>query len=413
MKLHESLLWEVVLLTWIAPAMAQGVSGEGPEPNGLAGNPTGITVGAQADGLIGAATDDDAYTVKLDQVTRLIAWTGPGRTKPMRDTILELCSANGQVLQVADDTPGRGAFSAIDRVLMPGIWHLVVRGANGDKGNYSLEVRADAVPPWLQEGAEPNGDPAGGSRPTPIAVDMFVEGTIGKVGDSDWFELSLSVPQLLRFWTGPGYGAPLHDPLLRLWHQPGGGGAAVVIATDDNGGGGLQAQVLCKMQGGRYFVEVIDSGLGTGTYRLKVDSVAMVEIDHAGCKGSAGRPELDVRRNAAGEAMELPILGSTFVLDGTNVPAGAPVMRVVGLPEPLFAMALDPSRSCVATVAPILADFAIASPAGNHAVALPLPQDLRLRGVMIATQAIVLDPAANPAGLAVSNRLLAHIGSTW
>ena len=413
MKTPESLLLEVVLLTLIAPAMAQAVSSEGPEPNGLSGNPSGIALGAQVEGLIGPANDDDAYMVKLDQVTRLIAWTGPGRTKPMRDTRLELCNANGQVLQIADDTPGRGAFSAVDRVLMPGIWYLVVRGDHGDKGNYSLDVRADSVPVWLQEGAEPNGNPVTGGRPTPIAIDTFASGAIDKVGDSDWFELSLNAPHLLRFRVEHGFGAALGDPMLRVWHQPDATDAAVVIAVDDNSGGGLQAQLLCKMQGGLYFVEVIDAGVDTGAYRLCVDSVAMTEIDHAGCRGSAGRPLFDVRRDATGTAMELPILGSTFVIDGSRTPAGAPIVRLVGLPEPPFAMPLDPSGSCIATVAPIAADYVAAHDNGDHTLVLALPQDLRLRGLQIAVQAIVLDRTANPTGLTVSNRLLARLGSTW
>lgn len=412
MKKHESLLLAVVLLALTPPTLAQAVSHENAEPNGMTGTPTGIAPGAQVEGLI-AAADDDAYLVKLDQVTRLVAWTGPGRTKPMRDTILELRAANGQLLQVVDDAPGRGSFSVIDRVLMPGIWCLVVRGANGDQGNYSLDVRADAVPILLQEGTEPNGDPVGGGIPTAMAVDTFAEGSVGKTGDTDWFELAPPSPQLVRISTEPGYGTPLPDPIVRLWHQPANGGARVLLATDDNGGGGLQASLTFKMSGARYWFEVGDAGTGTGAYRVRVDSIASVENDRPACKGSAGRPRLDVRRETTGQALELPILGSTFVVDGDQAPPGAGVVRMIGLLDPAFALPLDHRSVCVATVEALAADFTLANAAGQHQFAMPLPRDPRLRGVQIAMQAIVLDAAAPPSGVTVSNRLLAHLGTTW
>jgi hypothetical protein len=123
-----------------------------------------------------------------------------------------------------------------------------------------------------------------------------------------------------------------------------------------------------------------------------------------GCAGSAGVPVL------AAVGSSLPALGTTFRLQVAPLPpaSGAVVLAFgfdlaqwQGVPLPLELSALG-LPGCRLWLSPAGGALFVLHAGGSAVIALPIAASPALRGIVLATQGLVLDPAA-PAGAAVTN----------
>ncbi len=128
------------------------------------------------------------------------------------------------------------------------------------------------------------------------------------------------------------------------------------------------------------------------------------------CAGSTGTPAL-----VQAAAWELPWLGSSFTVHVTNVPAALAVGWVgssstswVGgaLPAPLAFLG---AAGCSVWVSPEVAQ-PLPTSVATVSWTVPVPAVASLIGLDVFLQALVVDPAANPAGFTTTNGLRAHIG---
>ena len=110
-----------------------------------AGDDHGDTIGAstritsaEVAGSLRPAGDIDAFRLDVDVETGAIL-----RTKGPTDTVGILLDSGLNVVAEADTGGDRGNF-VIDTTLTPGIYYLMVSGANGATGGYSVETEFDA-----------------------------------------------------------------------------------------------------------------------------------------------------------------------------------------------------------------------------------------------------------------------------
>lgn len=113
---------------------------------------------------------------------------------------------------------------------------------------------------------------------------------------------------------------------------------------------------------------------------------------------ASNRPVLGANHAFTTSAIPATAAFSIFVLSATSIPAGLD-LGFVGAP------------GCSAYVAlpEILSSFQIGAPTATSSVAIPL--DPYFAGLTLYSQAVVLDPTANAAGLLVSNAVASQIGS--
>ncbi|MBK8977443.1 MAG: hypothetical protein IPM29_16145 [Planctomycetes bacterium] len=140
----------------------------------------------------------------------------------------------------------------------------------------------------------------------------------------------------------------------------------------------------------------------TETYAYQTDVAAAFVPLAGGCATSAGIPMLRSPR--------LPWLGRTFSLEVANTPATAVTLIAIGASTtaiPLSLLGLG-APGCVITVQPILGVPAPpATGTGLPTLDLPMPTDTALAGIVLLTQAIVVDGANG----GVSNQGDATIGA--
>ena len=110
-----------------------------------AGDDHGDTIGAstritaaEVAGSLRPAGDIDAFRIDVDVETGAIL-----RTKGPTDTVGVLLDSGINVVAEADTGGDRGNFR-LDTTLTPGIYYLMVSGANGATGGYSVETEFDA-----------------------------------------------------------------------------------------------------------------------------------------------------------------------------------------------------------------------------------------------------------------------------
>ena len=129
-----------------------------------------------------------------------------------------------------------------------------------------------------------------------------------------------------------------------------------------------------------------------------------------GCPGSVGTPSL------APSAGRLPWLGEGFALRISRLPAGKPTYVYLGLSRTVwrsFRLPLDlrviGMPNCLLYVSPDLT-YPVTNTAGTALWNVRFPNDPGLVGVTFFNQAWVVDAAANPFGVSVSNAGEGRIG---
>jgi hypothetical protein len=399
------------------PGHDLGIS-EGAEPNGDpsaigGGTPTLLGCGDQGEGQVFPYGDRDWWQFDIPADRTLTAWTGPGATGSIDDTVLVLLDAQGAIVGANDDDPLRAPFSALSTTIPAGRYYLSVQGfADVRTGSYSLDVTCG--PPGggtslpVAEGAEPN---SSNTTATSLPCGRQGQGDLQVANDSDWWAFSLSSTTSIDAETGAFSTSPCSDTYLYLIDATG-----RQLAADDDGGPGLYSRIQIQLAPGTYYLNVESyRNLYAGGYTLDLrcgggsggggGSPASFQIHAGGCAGTAGAPTLSARPG------ELPLLGSTFALDTAPVPAGARVFGLLGASASMtsggVALPIDLTNlgapGCSLDVDPVQT-FSVTARGDVATFFLPIPTDPSLLGGRLHAQSLVVDGAANPVGLITSNR---------
>lgn len=126
-------------------------------------------------------------------------------------------------------------------------------------------------------------------------------------------------------------------------------------------------------------------------------------------QGSGGTPMLG--------SAAVPTIGKPFSVDLSGARAGSPALLLLGLSKTGFlglALPFDltpfGATACRLLVSMDLAPVASTTASGTAALPLPLPNDPALLGAVFHNQWLVIDPAANPLNLVVSNGGTGKVG---
>ncbi|MCA8974316.1 MAG: hypothetical protein KDC98_06315 [Planctomycetes bacterium] len=149
---------------------------------------------------------------------------------------------------------------------------------------------------------------------------------------------------------------------------------------------------------------------------LEIDELAVFGLTQAsatpygqGCSSSLGVPALGALNGSR------PVLGTTFQAAINNVPGtavigfGASNTSWGGLTLPFDGAALG-APGCILQAA-LESTVTTGAVAGTVSTNLTIPNQPALIGAVLHAQGVVLDPAANAAGVAVSNPLLCVLGT--
>lgn len=400
--------------------------GEAAEPNGDpnaigGGTPTLIGCGDQGEGQVFPFGDRDWWQFDIPADRTLTAWTGPGATGAIDDTVLVLLDAQGAIVGANDDDPLRAPYSALTTTIPAGRYYLSVQGfADVRTGSYSLDVTCGApgggtnLP--VAEGAEPN---SSGTTATSLPCGRQGQGDLQVANDSDWWAFSLSATTAIDAETGAFSASPCRDTYLYLLDATG-----RQIAADDDGGSGLYSRIQIQLAPGTYYLNVESyRNLYAGGYTLDLrcggggggggGSPASFQAHPGGCAGSSGLPVLTARPG------ELPLLGSTFALDTAPVPSGARVFGILGANASVtsggVALPIDLTNlgapGCSLDVDPVQT-FSVTAIGDVATFFLPIPNDPALLGGSLHAQSLVVDSAANQVGLITSNRGTLVVGDS-
>jgi hypothetical protein len=435
--------------------LAQGTS-EAAEPNNTTATAAVLAAGAQGFGDIDSSgTDEDWFKVTLAAAGDLKVWAGPGFAGQIGDTRIRVLAADGvtQLVDVDDgNTTTHGFYTTfVQTGLAAGDYYVAVRGYdNTTFGSYTLDVAYAApgvyspvTPPLtpMVEGAE-NNDPrvAFGSGtatatvafsenagftdvPAPTAGSGTGDATVGK--DYDFYAVVLGTgSHVFRTTRSALATAPvINDTVLRLYD-----GALTSIAVNDDFSGAFSQITYNVTTPGTYYLCVsgyyggTSTTPSTGNYLLDILAptpalpvgVATTTIQTGGCAGSAGTPALGNRLSSTGTNVrtERAIQGTASYLDGTSLPAFAPILRVIGL-LPLavpFDLTGLGAPGCQVEVDPLSVDLAFADATGSYFWGFDVPGGIAFIGLPVEQQLAVLDVPANALGLTVSNRVSSVVG---
>jgi len=439
---------------FVSALLAQGTPEA--EPNDTFGVATVLAVGTQGDGAIGVVADADYWKVTLANPSDLRLWLNPGIGVPLGDSDLTLFDSTG-VLQLAFNDDVSAATNWLSRIVVgnlpAGDYYVRVRSsaafAATDTGSYTLDVVAappgtyvSPVPPLtpVLESLE-NNDPrptfgsgvatAAGlfSRSTGIilpplatAVSGTSATTVGK--DYDWYSFVVTATGVHTFSTMATASATppvVDDTVIRLFDS-----TFVSLAFNDDFGGTTYSELTYDITTpGTYYVCVSGYYGGTaippstGSYTLDIlgllapvpTGAATVTAQSGGCGGVT----LSTRTTLLATPQirtELPVLGSTFYLDGAGMEPNAPALRVIGFAtfgSPIDLGAYGGPAGCFIEVDPISTMFILADSNGNDYWPLSLPVDLAYNGLTLEQQLLALHSTLV---VVASNRVTSVCGIT-
>ncbi|MCA8977069.1 MAG: PPC domain-containing protein [Planctomycetes bacterium] len=415
------------------PLLAQGTP-EAAEPNDTTLTATVLVPGEQGFGDI-TAGDEDWFKVTLASASDLKVWTSPGFSGQIGDTKVRILAADGTTVLIDVDDGDLSTHGYYTTFVVgnyaPGDYYVAVRGFSGTTaGTYTLDVVAAPagtyVPPLapIAEFHEDNDPRLIGGIATVSAVNTLNSGEIllggggasytDPTADYDFYQVVIGTGGTLVMETLGGAPFPaLADSVIFLVDA-----GLAVLASDDDGGAGTLSLLTYTVTPGTYYVVV--KGWGVGFYDLAISMAptgpATFVMRAGGCAGSAGTPTLGTRESSThpGVRPELPILGSEFFVDGENIPANGPLMRVIGLDPLASPFDLTPygAPGCQIEVDPLDQSFALADAAGVDFWGMLSPAAVALLGLTVEQQLAILDVSANGLGLTVSNRTSSVFGIT-
>lgn len=417
--------------------LAQGVP-EAAEPNNTTTTATQLLGGGQGSGDI-TAGDEDWFEISLAGPMDYKIWTSPGFAGQIGDTKVRILDSLGttQIVDVDDGNTGtHGYYTTFAGTLAGGTYFVAVRGFDaGTVGSYTLDVVLAATGTYVAPGGGPltpvaegpeDNDPRNiGGAATVSAPDTLNSGNISTGGggasytdpsaDYDFYQVTVASSGTLVMETVVGAAAPaLGDSVIFIADA-----AFALLGFDDDSGSGFLSLLNYNVTPGTY--NVVVKGWSTGNYDLEIRLVptlpsgaSTVSINAGGCAGTSGTPLLGTRESSthAGVRPEVPVLGTDFFLDGSSMPANAPVLRVIGL-DPLgtpFDLGGLGASGCQIEPDPIDQSFAVADANGNDFWGLGSPASVAFIGLTVEQQLAVLDPGANGLGLTVSNSVSSVFG---
>jgi len=427
------------------------------EPNDVFSTATVLALGAQGDGAIGLPGDVDFWKVTLTVASDLRFWLNPGvGATPMEDSDLALIASDGiTVLATNDDVSA--ATNWLSRIvagnLPAGDYYLRVRSSAAflplGTGSYTIDVVAATpglyvavVPPLtpVTESLENNDPrPAFGSGtatlaslfsrssglilpPLPTAASGTGATTVGK--DYDFYEFTVTAPGMITLSTMASPTAlpvVVDDTVIRLFDS-----AFTSLAFNDDFGGGAYSQLTFNIATPGTYYACVSGYYGgtsttpsTGNYLLDIlgslavvpTGAATVTIQTGGCGGVT----LGTRSTIAPAPLvrtEVPVLGSTFYLDGAGMEAGTLAVRLVGfsvLGSPLDLGNFGGAPGCFIEVDIVAALFIVADANGNDSWPFSTPVDLAFNGLSLEHQLAALHSTLN---IVASNRVSAVCGIT-
>lgn len=421
---------------------AQGIP-EASEPNNTTGTAAILPLGLQAYGDIDTSgTDEDWFKITLAASADLKIWTGPGFAGQVGDTRVRVYAADGTTVLIdVDDgnTTTHGYYSTFVLNVAAGDYYVAVRGYSAsNSGSYTLDVVAAApgtyvpvTPPLTPVAEAPeNNDPRpafGSGVATSSAIFTRNLGSIAAGGtsgtghtiagkDYDFYAFVVTTPGVHTFSTLQTTSAPasiVDDTVIHLLDA-----AFTRLAFNDDYGSAYSFLSYNITTPGTYYLAVSGYyGTSAGNYYLDIvgptpplpTGTATTTLIAGGCAGTAGTPALGNRAATFFPAArpETLVLGSEFWLDGTSLPASAPLLRLVGLSAlgaPFDLTGLG-APGCQVEVDPLGVVFALADGAGVDFWSIATPHSLAFVGLPIVQQLAVLDAGANSLGVTTSNRV--------
>ena len=228
-----------------------------------------ITLGDQASGLISYIADSDWLQVGLSaNTTYVIDLKGDisdgARLDPVRDPLLIIRDASGDVIYRADDFNGTLDARAYFTPDADGLYFLEARSAfKYDIGAYTIDVAL-----------APEDDHSSVLDDTATAMVLesgsaMSPGDIGIPGDKDVFKMDFEEGKvyLLEASGFAGFAGTLTDPYIRVFNSQG-----QLLDFDNNGGSGTDAKFyFAPQESATYYIEVSsNNNRGMGTYELSV-----------------------------------------------------------------------------------------------------------------------------------------------
>jgi len=398
---------------------------EAVEPNDSTATATQLLCGQEAVGTLSSSTDQDWFRFTLAASTDLSIETGPTLTGEVGDTRLVLLDADGAPLRSNEDGPLSGYYAQLYApALAAGTYYVIVeRGAVGvTSGDYLLDLRCrpasvPAVGGVIAE-AGGNNDPRNGGVAQSVFAPARIDGSLDSVGfDGDW-----DFYRVLLFGDGV-----LHARLDGTALHPGQNVAADVVfylfdgATPPNVLAGpfhasdrdaYDAPQSFRLPGGIYQVAVRGfGGSQSGSYYLDLSSsvAARATVHAGGCNGRALGLGVANSGPGAPRTLEVPQIGTTMSLEGSNLDAFGLALHVVGFNATSIDLTVFGAPGCTLEVDYVDLAFALADATGRASWTIPLPETASVLGATIESQAAVLD-GSNGLGITLSNRVSCLVG---
>lgn len=399
---------------------------EGVEPNQTTATATTLPCGAEGAGLLGSAVDVDWWRLTIAVPTDVSIETLPGPGTQIGDTVLSLLDATGAPLRVNDNGVGSGYYSRLLAAgLAAGTYYVAVeRGAAAaGSGTYELDVRCAvpgtfAVPPTVAEGAE-NNDPRSGGTPTTIAPDARCSGTLastGSGGDWDFWRFTLTEASFVQATVDatPSHpNPPVADDLVLYLFDNGAPPTMLASSVTGTDYGTWNAELGVWLGPGTYQIAVRGwRGSVAGKYWLDVRRLlgARTTTNSNGCAGRL----LDVLRTNSGPgaplALERPVIGRTYVLQGTGLGAGLIGIHLFGIVPASLDLGPFGAVGCTLGLSWIDLLAFVTDGAGAATIVLTLGEDPSLLGLPLETQVLMLD-GSNALGMTLSNTVSAVMGN--
>ncbi|GGK53510.1 S8 family serine peptidase [Salinarimonas ramus] len=161
----------------------------------------------------------------------------------LRDPLLRLYDANGQVFAQNDDTFGFDSAITFVATSTTRVFAEAAAFADGYDGTYRITL--------TERGADQGDVPGNGTTQETLVAGGRVLSTLESAGDRDWYRVELNAGDVVGFALQGGGTNPLGDPLLRVYD-----GLGNLVGSNDDANGTLDSQLQMRVtQSGTYFVE--------------------------------------------------------------------------------------------------------------------------------------------------------------
>ena len=209
---------------------------------------TTVNASGATNGAINFAGDYDYFRFGFTNVRNFTA-----TTLGVTDTFGDLLNESGVVLLSNDNAKSDNKNFLINCLLGAGTYYLRVRHSSSEVASGQYQLLLSALPPFDDHGGSI-------SSATSVGVPSATNGAINYMGDSDFFQFTLTTQKEITVVTTGNT-----DTVGYLRDINGG-----LIASNDNSNGNANFTITRNLLPGTYFVEVrhFDSNVFSGNYQL-------------------------------------------------------------------------------------------------------------------------------------------------